>query len=288
MPVPELSVIIPTRNGEKSLPPLLASLRSQTLETGRYEVIVVDNASTDGTAEAARDGGALLVREPVPGRARARNAGARRARGRLYAFTDADCVVAADWLERLLGCSTRAPLVAGGIRLTVGERPNAVERFESLWRFGQEAWVSEQGWAATANLMVHDGAFRAIGGFDPGWRHVAEDVDFCIRAQQAGFALAYCGEAEVEHRPERDLLPMLRRCFLHGFSSNQAYYRIGLGFRAWRDPLPALTGERALRMFGARPEHMPTVERRIMLRLGRLAYAARVAGSLWAEVRRAR
>jgi hypothetical protein len=81
---------------------------------------------------------------------------------------------------------------------------------------------------------------------------------------------------------------MLRRFFLHGYSVNQAFYRLGLGDRAWRHPSKAVIGDGALRDIGHRPDAFDPGEWRRMARLARLGYAARVAGSLWAEVRRAR
>jgi GT2 family glycosyltransferase len=284
---PELSVIIPVRDGERALPPLLESLRAQTLAPERFEVIVVDNASRDRTAEIAAASGARVVNEPIPNRSRARNAGAAAARAQLYAFTDADCVADAQWLGSLLGARGRAPLVAGDVRLTVSERPNVVERYEALWRFGQEAWVREQGWAATANLLVSAEAFAAVGGFDTTWRHIGEDVDFCFRAAKAGYGLAYCAEAIVSHDGERAWRPLLERCFRHGYSVNQAYHRLAAGGRAWRNPRP-LVGDRALRESGHSPERFSPREWRAMARVARVAYVARMTGSLWSELSRAR
>jgi GT2 family glycosyltransferase len=284
---PEVSVIVPVRNGEDSIPALLRSLAAQTLERQRFEVIVVDNASTDRTAELAAAHGARVVHEPIANRSRARNRGAAEAASRLYAFTDADCVADAGWLEALVRCRSVAPLVAGDVRVRVSEMPNAVERYEALWRFGQESWVG-QGWAATANLLVDADALDAVGGFDPTWRHIGEDVDFCFRARDAGFALGYCAAAVVEHDAERELRPLLGRCFRHGYSVNQAFYRLGAGYRAWRDPRPALGGDRALREIGHSPGSLAPDEWRRMVRLARLGYAARVAGSLWAELVHAR
>lgn len=284
----EISAIVPVRNGAATLAPLLQGLRAQTLSPERYEVIVVDNDSTDRTAEVARAHGARVVQEPVANRSRARNRGAEAARTRLYAFTDADCTVDQRWLEELLRNAGRAPLVAGDVRLRVSSTPNAIERFEALWRFGQGAWVEEQGWAATANLLVSADAFEAIGGFDPTWRHIGEDVDFCFRARAAGYQLAYCPEAIVEHDGDRELRPLLERSFRHGYSVNQAFYRLHAGNRAWRDPLPAIAGDRALREIGHQPENFDPNEWRRMVRTARVAYAARVAGSLWAEILRVR
>jgi GT2 family glycosyltransferase len=281
---PEISVIVPVRNGARSIPELLRSLWAQTLAHDCFEVIVVDNGSSDGTAQLAAEHGARVVIEPVANRSRARNAGAAAASAPLYAFTDADCVAQPRWLEALLRNSCRAPLLAGQVRLRVGRSPNAIERFEALWRFGQEEWVRQQGWAATANLLVRGDAFAAVGGFDPAWRHIGEDVDFCFRARAAGYRLDYCDEAIVEHDGERELRPFLRRCFRHGYSVNQAYYRLGAGYRAWRRPLPALAGDRALREIGHSPEQFDGREWHRMARVARLGYGARVIGSLWAEL----
>jgi GT2 family glycosyltransferase len=250
-------------------------------------VIVVDNASSDSTAQVAASHGATVVHEPVANRSRARNRGVAAASAPLYAFTDADCVADARWLEELLRSASAAPLVAGSVEIAVREDPNALERFELLWRFGQEHWV-EQGWAATANLLVHEHAFDSIGGFDPSWRHIGEDADFCIRAARAGHSLGYCAAARVDHTAESELRPFLRRFLLHGYSVNQAHYRLGVGYRAWRNPLPALVGDRALRDIGHSPGGFEQAEWRRMARLARLGYAARVAGSVWAEVVRAR
>src|SRR5947208_16800205 len=108
--VPDLSVIVPARDAAESLPPLLRSLESQTLPRDRFEVIVVDNGSSDGTAEVAERHGATVVRDKIPNRSRARNLGAEAAASELYAFTDADCVPHPAWLAELQARAHTAPL----------------------------------------------------------------------------------------------------------------------------------------------------------------------------------
>src|SRR3954466_13089809 len=115
----ELSVIAPPRNGAASLPALLASLDAQTLRRERFEVIVVDNDSSDDTAKIAAAQGAKVVHEPIANRSRARNRGAAAARTHLYAFTDADCVTHPRWLEELFDSQHVAPLVAGEVKTRV-------------------------------------------------------------------------------------------------------------------------------------------------------------------------
>lgn len=284
---PEVSVVIPVRDGAGSLPALLESLARQTLSRERFEVVVVDNASHDETAEVARAAGATVVGEPVANRSRARNAGIAAARADFIAFTDADCVVDADWLEAYLRCRGSTPLLAGPVRVTTGEPPNAVERFETLWRFGQEHWV-KVGWAATANLAAERSALTAVGGFDPAYRHIGEDADLCLRAGRQGIALGWCAGAGVGHHAEDRPVRMLKRAFFHGYSSNQAHRRLGAGHRAWAHPAPLLSGRRALETIGAAPEDFARPERRRMAAIGQAVYGMRVLGSVWAELRRAR
>ena len=82
--------------------------------------------------------------------------------------------------------------------------------------------------------------------------------------------------------------PFLRRAFNHGYSSSQALRRIGVGHEAWRDPVPLVRGDGALTQLGLDRGMFDPDEGRRMRRLARVAYGARIAGSVWATVLRAR
>jgi GT2 family glycosyltransferase len=285
---PKISVVVPVRDDAPSLRSLVASIAEQTLSASRYETVVVDNGSTDDTAEVARAAGARVVAVPQPSRARARNAGVAAAEHDLIAFVDADCIATPTWLEGLVGCAGRAPFVAGPVTVTTGDPPNAVERLELLWRFEQEGWVRE-GWAATANLMVERAAFESIGGFDETYGSIGEDADLCLRARDAGIALAYCSGAEILHPGEDELWPALKRFFWHGYSGVQITHRLGEGYQAWRHPTPLLSGDRAAAVIGAHRERVDGErEWASIRRLSRAGYAARVVGSVWGELKRVR
>ena len=283
----EVSVVVPVRDGADGLRALLPSLERQSLARDRFEVIVVDNASRDESARVASAAGARVVAEPIPSRSRARNRGVAAARAELIAFTDADCVARPEWLEALIEGDRDEPLIAGAVAVTTSRWPNAVERFEGLWRFEQEAWV-RHGWAATANLLVERGAFDAIGGFDVAYRSIGEDADFCLRAQRAGLGLGYRPRAVIEHHGEDEWWPMLKRSFWHGYSSAQVSRRLGAGYVAWRRLRPLLKGDAAAEAIGITRERVAPDDWRTMCRVARAAYAMRVAGSLWSGLRRAK
>jgi len=272
-----VSVITTVRDGEHALPALFDALDAQTLGHDAFEVIVIDNASRDRTADVARSRGAIVVTEPTPGRARARNRGAGAASTPLLAFTDADCRPRPDWLEALTGALASGPLVAGRVILTTRGDPNVIERLDSLWRFRHD----DGDWAPTANLGMQRSAFDAIGGFDGSFRHIGEDVDLCLRARGAGFSLSWCRGAVVEHPAETELRPVLRRAFEQAYSLEDLRRRHDFETgEEWRHPMPLLRGAYALERFGAHN----AAERRLLL-LARLEYAGRMAGSAWAALR---
>ena len=278
-----IAVITTVRDGEAQLAGLAEALGRQTRTD--FEWVVIDNASRDRTAQVARDHGATVVTEPRPGHARARNRGVATTDAALLAFTDVDCRPRPEWLAGLVACLERGePLVAGRVVMTTTDTPNPIERFDSLWRFRDS---TQRGWAPTANLGMRREAFDAIGGFDASYRHIGEDVDLCLRAGAAGFELTRCVEAVVEHPAETERRPVLRRSFEQAYALYDLHCDHGLhAGRYWRNPAAAIRGDWALRRFGIDPAELPDGERRAVLRVARSEYAARIAGSLWAPVRR--
>jgi glycosyltransferase involved in cell wall biosynthesis len=97
---PRFSVVVPAHNEADGLAATLEALAAQDVDAA-YEVLVVDNASTDATATIARAYGVQVVAEPRRGVCRARQTGVDAARGEIIASTDADTVVPRDWLRRL-------------------------------------------------------------------------------------------------------------------------------------------------------------------------------------------
>lgn len=196
----------------------------------RYEVVVVDNASTDGTGALldALEGDVVVVRNAENlGFARACNQGAAAATGDLLVFLNNDTEVHPGWLEALLAAfDGDASIGAAGARLlfpdgTIQHGGMAiVERtdlglFEGAHRFvglpadTPDALRSCYQQAVTgAVLGVRAHAFRQLGGFDEGFWNCYEDVDLCLRLGAAGWRVAYVAECVVTHHesasgPER-------------------------------------------------------------------------------------
>ena len=107
-----ISVVIPAYNAGQTIEGCVRALQAQTTAEA-VEVIVVDDASTDGTGALARAAGARVICEGKLGKSGARNAGARAAQGEILLFTDADCEALPDWVERMIAPLGRDREVVG-------------------------------------------------------------------------------------------------------------------------------------------------------------------------------
>lgn len=208
---PEITVIVPAWNAADDLAHCLRALEAQTLARDSFEVIVVDNGSTDGTAGVAQGfAGVRVVSEPAPGSYNARNAGLALAQGDYVAFTDADCRPAADWLrEALAACRSQpgAGLIGGRIEL-FGDaaRAGPAEFYERMFGFRQAETLTS-GRCATANWISPKAVLDQLGGFD-GALKSGGDYDLSLRIGAAGYPLAYADAMVVRH-PARTTMTAL-------------------------------------------------------------------------------
>jgi glycosyltransferase involved in cell wall biosynthesis len=218
----ELSVIVPVRDDRDGLEKLLGALREQTLARSRYELIVVDDGSSDGSAEVAEAAGARVLRTPGGGGSyAARNLALDAASGRVLAFTDADCVPSAQWLERGLAAleESGAGMVAGHIEMPMGQRPSAAAIIDAARHLDQERAV-RGGFCATANLFVRREIFESVGRFNDNLIS-GGDGEFGNRATAAGVVLRYDPDAVVSHAPRSRPRELARKAYRLGFGAAQ-------------------------------------------------------------------
>ena len=202
MSSPLVSVIIPVWNGRDVIGRCLAALQAQSLSAQQFEIIVVDNGSSDGTAEVARSfAGVDVYEEQRPGSYAARNLGLTHARGEYIAFTDADCRPDPAWLERALTAAGRHPdagVLAGYIGLFEegdGASPLFAD-YERLFSFPQS--FAARGNCATANWMSRREIFTTLGGFDERLKS-GGDREMALRIRGASFPLVYVPDMVVWH-----------------------------------------------------------------------------------------
>jgi GT2 family glycosyltransferase len=197
---PRVSVVVCTYNGGRTLAQCLRSL--QNLDYPDYEVIVVDDGSTDKTPDLlAEHGNIRVVRQPNNGLSAARNAGLRAATGAIIAYTDDDCFADVDWLTHLVHQFQLSDAAAvGGPNLTPDDGWLAACVAASP---GQPTHVLESDQVAEhipgCNMAFRREALEAINGFDPQYRKAGDDVDVCWRLQQAGYWITFAPGAFVWH-----------------------------------------------------------------------------------------
>lgn len=161
---PDYSIVIPCFNEEALLPATLAAAREamQAVASHRGEIVVTDNASTDATAEIARAAGARVVFEAHRQISRARNAGARAARGRFLVFVDGDTRISAALLRATLAALESGRVCGGGTSVTLDLELGRVARIAvASWNF----MARRVRLACGAYVFCRSDAFAAVGGF---------------------------------------------------------------------------------------------------------------------------
>lgn len=192
--------MVPVLNGADTIGTCLEGVLSQTRPAD--DVIVVDNGSTDGTADVAASAGASVIRLPERGVYRARNAGWRASDADIIAFTDADCEPATDWLDRLLEPFTDASIAGAGGPAVLPEVRTPAQRWAQLRGFmSQEANFNHPflPFLATANAAYRRSALEEVGGFEESFLS-GGDTDISWRVQTFGARrLAFQPDATVLH-----------------------------------------------------------------------------------------
>lgn len=198
---PSITIVIPAYNEAELLPRTLRAILPQALRSGA-EVIVVDNNSTDATADMARQFGVRVITEPRPGYIYAVDRGWREARGQIIAYTDADSIVSPGWLSTLAAAFTDQTVVAA----------------TGPVRFADISWIS---WfrifvrrsLVGSNMAIRRSALERVGGFDPRY-NLGSDVAVGWRLKQIG-RIAYIPALTVTTSARRFQSSPLREGFLY-------------------------------------------------------------------------
>ena len=270
-------MVIPVRDDAAGLARCLEALASQR-GAPAHEVIVVDNGSTDDSVPVARRSRMqpLVLHESRPGSYAARNTGAQAARGRVLAFTDADCRPSPDWLAAGTAAVTASRDVVGGaIRMTSATPDGVWARYDRAMYLRQSELVQTQGFAATANLWVTRSVWESVGPFDATLRS-SGDLEWGRRAAAHGFWVSYDETVVVDHAARTTALATWR---LHR--------RLGAGWAvlARRGAWPSLLSDPAWRLplglvVDAVAADGPPLRRRQLAPVHALAMTARLVGRI--------
>jgi GT2 family glycosyltransferase len=226
--LPKISVVVAAYNAEATLGACLASLAR--LDYPDYEVIVVDDGSTDRTAEVARAADVKVLACEHRGLAAARNSGIEAAGSEIVAFIDADAVADRDWLYHLAETiDRRGAAAAGGPNFPPAANSAVTAAIAGAPGQPREVRGSDDSLAQLCgcNMAIVKAQLEEIGGFDPVFTAAGDDVDISWRLLRSGETIAYAPAAVVVHD---------RRASIGAYLAQQIGYGAGEALLARKYP----------------------------------------------------
>lgn len=224
----DFSVIVATYNRRELALRLLDALASQTLAPGSFEVVVVDDGSSDETADALEALGyewLTVLRQSNRGPAAARNLGIRHARGRWIAMTDDDTLPRPDWLEQLQRAIGQNPDWVGVEGSTICLDPDPLGHWVENLRGRQYI---------TANMAYRRDILETVGGLDESFPHPkCEDTELAWRCLKHG-TIGFWPAMEISHPNRPQPLRSLLRSARYELSEFRLYRKLGKDYGKFR------------------------------------------------------
>jgi glycosyltransferase involved in cell wall biosynthesis len=215
-----ISVVIPAYNAAGTLAECLQALNRQTVQRTEYEVIVVDDGSTDESADIAARHGALVLKQPNSGPAVARNRGIAAARGAVVLFTDADCAPAPDWIEQM-SAPFDDPQITGVKGVYRTRQKDLTARFIQIEyedRYDYTAGSRYVDFVDTYAAGYRRDVLVASGGFDASFPFASvEDQELSFRLAEAGHKMVFNPQAAVYHHHPASWCRHARRKYKIGY-----------------------------------------------------------------------
>lgn len=215
---PTVSVVLCVRNGAGTLGEQIGSLRDQTY-TGWWELVLVDNASTDDSVAVATSSAAGLRMRVIgafdgSGPAYAKNVGVAAAAGDLIAFCDADDRADPEWLAELVTTASTADMVGGFVDIATINDP-VVRQWRPEYPRNRLPFPGPA--VHGANMAIWKDVFVSVGGCDEGLTAAAGDeIDLSWRVRRAGYQLAFAPRAVMHYRLRHTLRGQARQMFAYG------------------------------------------------------------------------
>ncbi|MCB8966623.1 MAG: glycosyltransferase [Ardenticatenaceae bacterium] len=219
-----ISVIIPAHNAAHTITDCLTALQQQTAVPDTYEIIVVDDGSTDNTGELATNAGATVIRQAKSGPAAARNAGIQAANGEITCFTDADCVPAPTWIAAITEPLRQDPDIAASKGTYCTRQREIAARFVQLEY--EDKYDRLKAYARITFMDFYSAACRRQvlldnEGFDERFPN-SEDRELSYRLAARGYQMVFQPTALVCHHHSHTIADYFRKKIMNGYWTAQA------------------------------------------------------------------
>lgn len=235
----KVSVIIPTRNRKDSLSATIKSIAKLNYPKDQYEIIIVDDGSTDGTDNLVQE---LKYNLPVTlhyykqesrGISATKNVAINNSHGTVLAFTDDDCIIEKTWLKKIVKYFNSSKIGAVGGPDKV---PSTATLLAKCIDYSVTSFVGTGGvrqgkavrlakyYPRGCNMAVPKAVIEKVGGFDE-TLVAGEDIELVYRIKRAGYLVQYAHDAFVWHQRRNSILSFLKQIFLRGYTRTELVRR---------------------------------------------------------------
>ena len=218
---PLISIIVPVYNGSHSIGHCVNALEKQTYPKSKYEIIIVDDGSTDGMAGVLRNSQVRYYRQENKGPATARNKGVDIAKGDIILFTDSDCIPDKNWIKEMVSSFQDPEII--GVKGAYKTKQRALwARFTQIEFNDRYDFLSKNKYidmVATYSAGYRKDIFLSMKGFDVSFPFPnGEDADLSYRLHLQGYRMVFNPKAIVWHAGHPDtLIKYMRKKFWRGY-----------------------------------------------------------------------
>ncbi len=225
---PSVTVVVPVRNGEQTIEPLLESLQKLDYNNDKVEVIIVDGNSTDMTQDIVKKYPVKLVVEKRKGLNVARNTGIKKGNGEIVAFTDSDCIVPSNWVTKIVENfkNPQVSCVGGSAKALNSDfvsqyADNSIVRLMPFFTKREELDKVKPFFRhpAGCNMAYRKKVAEEIGYFDENIQYGFDEVEFADRVCKAGYKMVLDPKVLVWHKHRSTLGEFLKQNFQYGRGS---------------------------------------------------------------------
>jgi len=225
---PSVTVVVPVRNGEQTIQPLLESLQKLDYDSDKIELIVVDGNSTDKTREIVKKYPVKLVVEEKKGLNVARNTGIKSGNGKIVAFTDSDCIVPVNWVTKIVENfkDSKVGCVGGSAKALDNDfvsqyADNSIVRLMPFFTKREKLDKVKPFFRhpAGCNMAYRRKVAEEVGYFDENIQYGFDEVEFADRICKAGYKMVLDPKVSVWHKHRSTLGDFMKQNFQYGKGS---------------------------------------------------------------------
>lgn len=212
--LPFISVIMPMLNASRFIESCLRAVNEQDYPREKFEIIVVDNGSTDNSVQLSRVHADRILEYKGVTISALRNLGAKKSTGKILAFIDADCLPDKDWLFNIAKYTSGDGCITGS-KYALPEKANWIEK---IWFHDAACEIREVEYINAGNLVIQKDLFFTIGGFDENLK-TGEDCEFCSRGKRFARVISNPGIRVVHLGNPKSIREFVDREIWHGMGS---------------------------------------------------------------------